>query len=335
MNRVLTCSVLFIALTATAGVSRAELLFVGSQYAIYAYDLEGDTSATVWSTTTPQLVDVGYDPQQDDVYYNTYQTSAHIRRFWRDVDPAQYHGDGSDTTMIKEVYEGGGVTVTFDAIDVTPGPHMAFQYRDPQSYSDYFVRYTGVIVRNVTTGGETVLYSVPRYTAPYQQGHQIKDVAIDPSGTYVYFTDRLDGTIKRVPLDASSSAETVLSGLSQPSRLDMYTDKFYWTESGTNQIRSSPLVSPVATTLLTTTNTPTDIAVGGGKLYWTSASDPVMQANLDGDAAAALGGNAPNGTSLDFGGPVVPEPSSLCLTVLGVITAVGIYGTTVFRRRRR
>ena len=138
MSRAATISIILLVLTTIAGPTRAELLLVGSEHVLSAYDLDNDSVTAVWSDAFAGLVDVAYDPQLDDGYYFHYQSSGIRHRFYRDNEPAQFYGNYSstDTDLVKDYYGGISLDRTFGALSVNSGAtRMVFESRNPNSYS--------------------------------------------------------------------------------------------------------------------------------------------------------------------------------------------------------
>ena len=107
----------------------------------------------------------------------------------------------------------------------------------------------------------------------------------------MYWTDDVADKIQRADADGSN-VEDVLTGLNQPTGLDIDTvhGKIYWTNR--QQIQRANLDGTNIETLYTDSVNTFDIKVdpGGGNIYWThdNGNSRVMRANLDGSGVTTI-----------------------------------------------
>lgn len=112
------------------------------------------------------------------------------------------------------------------------------------------------------------------------------DLAVDPAGGKVYFTDAQSRTLRRANLNGTNEEILVSTGLSVPAGvgLDTAAGKVYWTDLGTNRImRANFDGSGVETVIASGLIDPRDVAVSNGKVYWTDlGSQKIQRADLNG-----------------------------------------------------
>ena len=327
---ILTTAILMTGLSESSGAAIAIGYSDGAHY-VQMYDIDTDSATSVWSGAD-SMGGLAYDPEQDDVYFCT--ENGDREYMWRDNEPA-VSGNGS-LEYEKEYYGGGQDRFDFLSLDVAPQSQVAYSWRDPESASLYFIRWTGIQVRDVTTDVETEVYKVPRYRLKpgtsnvIEHWHELGGLAVDSAGEWVYFSDSIQGTMNRVRLDGTG-LETLLSGLGTPGQVAVYGSNVYWVESESGTIRRSDLLGGGATTLITPTQSPYDIEVGSGRIYWTNTTwSAVNYSDLNGNNIDTLGGNSPSGTLIALAN--VPEPTSLAL--LSALGGLGFFFFAVRRRRR-
>ena len=101
------------------------------------------------------------------------------------------------------------------------------------------------------------------------------------------------GKIQRLNVDGTDFEANLIKGLKAPSEiaLDVESGKVYWTEQSST-IRRANLDGSNIETLVTGLSHPTGIAVGDGKLYWTTQpsenTGKIQRANLNGSNVRSL-----------------------------------------------
>ena len=120
------------------------------------------------------------------------------------------------------------------------------------------------------------------------------EIAVDPAGGKIYWTNPGADKVQRADLDGSNLEDLVTSGLSSPNgiALDVAGGKVYWTDRGTDKIQRADLngsnVQDLVTSGLSGPNG-LDLDTAGGKIYWTDAeTNKLQRANLDGSGVEDL-----------------------------------------------
>lgn len=113
---------------------------------------------------------------------------------------------------------------------------------------------------------------------------------LDLTNGYIYYTESINGSIRRCDLDGQNDAE-ILSGLSSVGgiRLDATNDLLYFVDGA--KIRKCGVDGTGAADVVTGLNTPRFLAldVSGNKLYWTdSGSNKVTRSTLTGTSITDL-----------------------------------------------
>jgi hypothetical protein len=136
------------------------------------------------------------------------------------------------------------------------------------------------------TGNETVLMLDSITGNP-------RTLALDAVARHLYWTEFTEGTIKRIDLDGSATAQIIVSGLNGPVGLavDYNGGNMYWTEANANTISRSTLNGFAKTVILSSLATPNYLSVdtAGGFVYWTEISTPrIRKATVAGNSVETL-----------------------------------------------
>ena len=183
--------------------------------------------------------------------------------------------NGIAYTFVTERRSGGGQRIVELGPPPAPGVHVVDSDAPPIYWTGY--RATESKIQRVNLDGSDVEDVVTGLkNAP--------DIALDPGGGKMYWTDAATDKIQRANLDGSD-AEDIVIGLDSPSQivLDVGVGKMYW--SASNRIKRANLDGSDVEDIVTRSWGLHDIALDarGGKLYWTEFdTDKIQRANLDG-----------------------------------------------------
>ncbi len=118
--------------------------------------------------------------------------------------------------------------------------------------------------------------------------HSVMDIAIDPAGGKMYWTNPGAGKIQRANLDGSQVEDLVTSGLDDPCGIavDPVGAKVYWANRLAHKIQRANLDGSAVEDLVTIeTGGPRGVALDltAGKVYWAATvARKIQRANLDG-----------------------------------------------------
>lgn len=196
----------------------------------------------------------------------------------------------TDGTVVA-VPLGGGALTTLASGQNTPGAITV------DSTSAYYVG-GGLVMKVALEGGTPVTLGV---------GGNPIGVAVDP--TSVYWTDGVDGTVVKAPIDGvpdGGSPLTLASGENQPIGIAVDGTSVYWAVSEETTVMSVPLDGGTLVTLASGQGVPYGVALNATNVYWTEASSGAvatlpLHGAPDGGTPTTLasGLNTPSSIALD------------------------------------
>lgn len=131
-------------------------------------------------------------------------------------------------------------------------------------------------------------------------GGGAESLALD--GTDVYWTDGVNGEVRKVPKDGGPSIAVYSIANTEPWGVAVDSSRVYWTLpnfalGGTSAVMSAPLPGGTPTTLVTNVPGPMSIAVSSATVYWaTSGQDAIQSVPIEGGSASTVVSDA-NGAS--------------------------------------
>jgi len=214
-------------------------LYVTGQTSVARFDTADGSGVTVYSGTG--VSGIADDPLSNDLYYRTEQYP--YRDLWRDNDPGVQDSSYSDVDKLQGVALMSN-NLSFGNMDFDPLARNLFY---SQYHTSYGNPYTSIQMLDADTKSVTTLYSASvrqiigysGYYNPqpiYAYVHEVADLAVDPLGDYLYWTDRYAGTVSRVNLTGTSVIEELYSGLVNPYgiAIDAAAGTLFWSEKGSS-----------------------------------------------------------------------------------------------------
>lgn len=226
------------------GNAEAAVLAVCSERTLSRYDIVGGVATngnTVYSIPTGGVRDVSVDSLNDHIYY--IEAQSYRQRVWRDNNPYVHDPNFGDSDLLVD-FDTNSYFMEHLSIDPLRGKLMT--QTEERAFAS--APHTWLNRYDIETGGfEETIYNVlesQKYLIGCNAGgycrygrhyyHEIEDIAVDPIGGKVYWTDRTEGTIRRMNLDGSFGAEIVYQNLINPESLalDVGAGRLFFTDEG-------------------------------------------------------------------------------------------------------
>jgi len=236
-----------------------------------------------------------------------------------------YWADAGTGRISRADLDGGDIETL-----VTGLPFVGDLELDVAGGKMYWAETAGLSIGRADLDGSNVVRLFTGETAPYY-------LALDIPAGMMYWGEESNTRIFSGRMDGTGTVDEFQTGMNRVRDIgvDPANDMIYWNERDLHEVKRSEVGSGVLETLFTVPDggKPHGMAldVPERMIYWTTTgTDSIMRGPMDGSGPYELLYTSP-GAPWDIELAVVPEPSTLALTIAGL---AGVTRTSTRRRRR-